>query len=173
MFIHYIADYNENYKMLRWLMGGLDVIGFKSIKNIFPFWLLGTVLILIKARDLDQLSFGAFLAHSRGVNVARSQKICYFASSIAVSSTVCLTGPIGFVGLIIPHILRFIIGPSYIYLMPASIFAGAGFLILCDTFARVIFSPIEIPVGVLTAMIGGPFFIILLFKEKKKYSFEN
>lgn len=171
LFAHYMADFTESYKMLRWLMGGLDVIGYRSLIPVLPFWVVGMALLLLKSRDLDQLSFGAYVAHSRGVDVSRSQKTCYVASSLIVAAVVSLAGPIGFVGLIVPHTVRFLIGPSYRFLLPASIFAGAGFLIVCDMVSRTILSPTEIPVGVLTALIGGPFFIVLLFREKKKYYF--
>lgn len=169
LFSQYIADFTESHKMLRWLMGGLDVIGYDQLLRIAPFWLLGIVLLLLRSRDLDQLSFGAYLAASRGVDVARSQKICYVSASLVIGAVVSLAGPIGFVGLIVPHSVRFIIGPANRYLMPASLFAGAGFLIICDTVARTLLAPTEIPVGVLTAIIGGPFFLILLFREKKRY----
>ncbi len=172
LFAHYMADFTESYKMLRWLMGGLDIIGYDAMIKILPFWIPGMILLLVKARDLDQLSFGAYLAWSRGVDVNRSQKICFLAASLATSAVVSLAGPIGFVGLIVPHTVRFLIGPSYRLLLPASIFAGAGFLIICDMVARTIMAPTEIPVGVLTAMIGGPFFVWLLFREKKKFVFE-
>ncbi len=173
LFAHYLADFTESHQMLRWLMGGLDIIGYKTIIKILPFWVLGVVLLFIKARDLDQLSFGSYVAWCRGVDVARSQKICYLAASLITASVVSLSGPIGFVGLIVPHSVRFLIGPSHRALLPASMFAGAGFLILCDTVARTVLAPTEIPVGVLTAMVGGPFFVALLFREKKKYAFEE
>ncbi len=169
LFAHYVADYTESHKMIRWLMGGLDVVGFEGVWSILPMYVLGMLMIFPRMRDLDQLSFGEILAHSRGVDVNRSQKICYLASSLLVSSVVCLGGPIGFVGLIVPHSVRFLVGPSHRILLPASAFAGAGFLILCDTVGRTMFAPTELPVGILTALIGGPFFIGLLFREKKKF----
>lgn len=173
LFTHYLADFTESHKMLRWLMGGLDIIGYGSILKILPFWGAGITLLLIKMRDLDQLSFGSYVAWSRGVDVARSQKTCFLAASLVTSAVVSLAGPIGFVGLIVPHTIRFLVGPSHKLLLPSSMFAGAGFLIICDTVARTVLAPTEIPVGVLTAMVGGPFFIALLFREKKKYAFEE
>jgi len=173
LFVHYISDFTESYKMMRWLMGGLNVIEYGEIIRILPFWFISIVLLLYKARDLDQLTLGHYIAWSRGVNVARTLKLSYFAASMLTASVVSIAGPIGFVGLIVPHTIRFLIGPSYPRLMVASIFAGAGFLMFCDTFARVIIAPTEIPVGILTALIGGPFFIILLFKEKGKLSYEE
>lgn len=173
LFVHYISDFTESHRMLRWLMGGLDIIGYQTILRILPFWVLGILLLLAKTKDLDLLSFGSYLAWSRGVDVARTQKLCYFSASLLTGAVVSLAGPIGFVGLIVPHTVRFLIGPSYQFLLPASIFAGAGFLILSDTVARTMIAPTEIPVGVLTAILGGPFFIALLFREKRKFSYHD
>ena len=173
LFVHYIADFTESHQMLRWLMGGLDIIGYGALLRILPFWLGGLALLLAKSRDLNQLSFGAYLASSRGVDVAGSQRLCYVAASLLTSSVVSLAGPIGFVGLIVPHTVRFLVGPDHRLLLPASIFAGAGFLMICDTVSRTVLAPIEIPVGILTGLIGGPFFVGFLFREKKKYTFEG
>ena len=173
LFAHYLADFSENHKMLRWMMGGLDILGFDSIISLLPLWLIGLVWIVLRSRDLDQLAFGGLVAHSRGVNVQRSQKALYIASSLMVSSVVCVAGPIGFVGLIVPHSIRFLLGPSHLPLLVASGFAGAGFLVLCDAVARTLLAPMELPVGILTALIGGPFFIGLLFREKKRHVYED
>ncbi len=173
LFAHYLADFTESHKMMRWMMGGLDIIGYDSIISLLPLWGAGLLWIILRSRDLDQLSFGGLAAHSRGVNVTRSQKSLYIASSLLVSSVVCVAGPIGFVGLIVPHSIRFILGPSHGPLLIGSAFAGAGFLVICDTFARTIMAPMELPIGVLTALIGGPFFIGLLFREKGKHGFED
>lgn len=173
LFAHYLADFTESHKMLRWMMGGLDVIDYSSILSLLPLWLAGLLWVGFRARDLDQLAFGGLVAHSRGVDVTRSQKSLYIASSLLVSSVVCVAGPIGFVGLIVPHSIRFILGPSHTPLLIASAFAGAGFLVLCDAAARTMLAPMELPIGVLTALIGGPFFIGLLFREKKRRGFEE
>lgn len=173
LFVHYVSDFAESYKMMRWLMGGLNVIEYGDTLSILPFWLIATVILLSRSRDLDQLTLGHYIAWSRGVNVSRTLKLSYFAASMLTASVVSLAGPIGFVGLIVPHTIRFLIGPSYPKLMLACLFAGAGFLVVCDTVARVIIAPTEIPVGILTALIGGPFFIILLYKEKGKLSYEE
>lgn len=172
LFAHYFADFTESHQMVRWLMGGLDVIGYRSIASILPLWGAGLALLLFLAGDLDQLSLGEQMATGRGVDVGRSQKLCYVAASLLTSAVVSLAGPIGFVGLIVPHAVRFLIGPLNRVLLPACIFAGAGFLVICDTVARTVLAPVELPVGILTAMIGGPFFIGLLFREKRKLAIQ-
>ncbi len=169
LFVHYAADFAESYRMVRWLMGGLDILGFDAVWGVLPFWLLGGGVLLLKSSDLNQLSFGSYMAHVRGVDVVKSPRMIYGASSLIVAAVVSVAGPIGFVGLIVPHTVRFLIGPDHRILMPACLLAGAGFLVICDTVARTIFAPTELPVGILTALIGGPFFIGLLFREKRKY----
>ncbi|RJO63255.1 MAG: iron ABC transporter permease [Myxococcales bacterium] len=170
LFVHYLADFSESFKMVRWLMGGLDIVGYRPLLGMLPLWLVGVWLLLTRRQDLDQLSFGDYLAHAHGVDVERAQRLSYLAASLLVSAVVSVAGPIGFVGLVVPHSVRFLIGPSLRLLMPACLFAGAAFLVLCDTAARIVIAPSEIPVGVLTALIGGPFFIGLLFREKRRMS---
>lgn len=168
--VHYFADFTESHRMIRWMMGGLDVIGYRALLSILPVWIFGSAVLLVKSRDLNLMTFGDYLAESRGVDVGRAQRWCYLAASLITGCVVSLAGPIGFVGLIVPHTVRLLIGPDYRLLMPASLFAGAGFLILCDTAARTILAPSEIPVGVLTAAIGGPFFLALLYSQKGSLS---
>lgn len=167
--IHYFSDFTESHRMIRWMMGGLDVLGYRSLISIFPLWLLGTIILILKSRELNLITFGDYLAQARGVNVGRTQRISYLSASLITGCVVSLAGPIGFVGLIVPHTVRLLIGPDYRMLMPASLFAGAGFLILCDTISRTVLAPTEIPVGVLTALIGGPFFLGLLFRKKVRF----
>ena len=167
LFIHYIADFTENQQMIRWMMGGLDVVGMRSVVSILPFWVVGIAATFYLSRDLNVMSFGETYASAKGVNVPRTQKLTFIFASLMTGTVVSAAGPIGFVGLIVPHALRFITGPDIRLLAPASAFAGAGFLAICDTIARTILPTTEIPVGVLTAMIGGPFFLFLLLRHKK------
>jgi ABC-type Fe3+-siderophore transport system permease subunit len=167
LLVHYFSDMTESHRMIRWMMGGLDILGYDGLLKILPLWIIGVGALLFKARDLNQMTFGTYMAESRGVDVARSQKVCYFAASLITGAVVSLAGPIGFVGLIVPHTVRFFVGPDYRVLLPVSMFAGAGFLIICDTAARTILAPGEIPVGALTAALGGPFFLGLLFRMKR------
>lgn len=168
LLVHYLSDFTESYQMMRWLMGGLDIIEIKVVGRVFPLWLIGVLAILFYARDLNQISFGDYRAATVGVDVGRLQKVSFIAASLVTATAVSLAGPIGFVGLIVPHAVRLMIGPDHRMLLPSSLFAGGGFLIVCDTIARTVLAPLEIPVGILTAFIGGPFFIGLLLREKKK-----
>jgi len=112
------------------------------------------------------MSTGIQSAMSRGVDIVRTQKIGFLMASLLTGTVVAVSGPIGFVGLIVPHIIRLMVGPDLRLLLPASIFFGASFLVLCDTVARTIIAPTEIPVGIITAMLGGPFFVWLLKRPK-------
>ena len=167
--IHYLADFTESHRMIRWMMGGLDVIGYRALLAVAPIWAVGVCILLAYSRELNLITFGEYLAEARGVDVGRAQRVCYFSASLITGAVVSLAGPIGFVGLIVPHTVRLLIGPDYRLLLPASLFAGAGFLVLCDTVARTVLAPTEIPVGVLTALIGGPFFLALLFRQKGQW----
>jgi len=170
LFIHYLADFTENHQMIRWMMGGLDIVGYKSLTSVLPLWAIGVAALIYLSSDLNVLSFGATMASAKGVDVPRTQKATFLFASMITGAVVSAAGPIGFVGLIVPHALRFITGPDMRILVPACAFAGAGFLALCDTAARTIHPSVEIPVGVLTAMIGGPFFLLLLLRHKKRWS---
>lgn len=152
--------------MDRWMMGGLDITGYRELLSVLPLLVPGILILLLTARGLDQISFGEDLAHGRGVDVARLQKICFFCGSLATGAVVAVAGPIGFVGLIVPHTVRRIVGPDHRLLLPCTLLAGGGFLILCDTVARTIIAPTELPVGVITALLGGPFFIYLLVRSR-------
>ncbi|MCD6499879.1 MAG: iron ABC transporter permease [Deltaproteobacteria bacterium] len=164
---HYIADFGNSYRMLRWLMGGLGVTGYRSLFQILPFAATGLAFQFVITADLNVLAGGEDLARTRGVDVAWTQKIAYFGASLATAAVVAVVGPIGFVGLIVPHVVRSITGPDHRILLPAASGAGGVFLIACDTLARTVFAPAELPVGVLTALIGGPFTIILLMRHRE------
>jgi iron complex transport system permease protein len=111
------------------------------------------------------MSISDEIAIARGVDVKNTRKIVFFATSIMVAAVVAFCGPIGFVGLMAPHICRLLVGPDHKILTPASVLFGGAFLTLCDTVARTLIAPAEMPVGVITALLGGPFFIWLLLKN--------
>jgi iron complex transport system permease protein len=113
------------------------------------------------ARPLNLMSAGSDAAASRGVNVERVQRSAFFAASLATGAAVSVGGPIGFVGIIVPHLVRLLVGADHRLVLPASTFFGAAFLVGCDALARTIIAPIELPVGIITAVIGGPFFLWL------------
>ena len=163
LFIHYAANFEQSYMMVRWMMGTLsDATSFAPVLQTAPFVLLAVVALTLISPELNPLAAGEEWAAARGVNVERIKKLCYFAGSVLTGAVTAFSGPIGFVGLIVPHTLRLVAGPDHRLLIPGSFFLGGAFLIVCDTFARTILAPTEIPVGVITALLGGPFFIALL-----------
>ncbi len=167
LFIHYAAaDFTESFLMIRWMMGGLTNAGYDLILKTAPFVLAAFTILLWCAADLNALAAGEDWARTRGVDVGRLKKTSFFVGSVLTGVVTAVAGPIGFVGLIVPHSLRLIVGPDHRILVPSAFFGGAGFLVLCDTAARTLFAPSEMPVGILTALLGGPFFIVLLKRRK-------
>ncbi len=162
MFIHYMADFGQSFQIIRWLMGGLDITDYKTILSVCPVVFGGIFILMFISRDMNLISTGVHSASSRGVNVGRIQKVGFITASLITGTVVATCGPIGFVGLIVPHIVRLFVGPDLRILIPTSMLFGASFLIICDTFARTLLAPTEIPVGIITAMLGGPFFVWLL-----------
>ncbi len=167
MFVRYMSDPHKLIILDRWLMGGLDVSGYRSLAAVLPLTLPALVLVFCQANNLNQLGFGEELAAGRGINVTSVQIITFLGGSVLTASVVSVAGPIGFVGLIVPHVLRLILGPDHRVLLGAAFFGGGAFLALADTFARTAFAPAELPVGVFTAMMGGPFFLVLLVRKAK------
>jgi iron complex transport system permease protein len=165
MFIHYISDISQSFQIVRWLMGGLDVTDYSTLLCISPLVLIGIACLIFFSRDLNLLSAGIESAQSRGVDIILVQRVGFICASLITGAVVSVCGPITFLGLIVPHIVRLIVGPDNRILIPASMFFGAAFLIMCDTVARTIIAPAEIPVGIITAMLGGPFFVWLLRKK--------
>jgi iron complex transport system permease protein len=166
LLVQYTADFTQSYQMVRWVMGGLDIIEFKRLAVITPLVFLGLVALVSLSRRMNIMALGDETARSLGVPVARSRKAAFAAASIATGSAISLAGPVLFVGLMVPHLLRLLFGPDHRLLVPTSIFAGAAFVVMCDTVARTVFAPTEIPVGVITALLGGPFFLWLLLRHK-------
>jgi iron complex transport system permease protein len=166
MFIHYMADFSQSFRIIRWLMGGLDITNYKTILSVCPVVFLGIFILMFISRDMNLISTGVHSASSRGVNVGRIQKVGFITASLITGTVVANCGPIGFVGLIVPHIVRLFVGPDLRILIPTSMLFGASFLIICDTFARTLLAPTEIPVGIITAMLGGPFFVWLLKRRR-------
>lgn len=167
LFVHYLADFTETYRMIRWLMGGLQVTGWYYSLVLFPFVSLTFFYLFRKAVALNIISSGDEMALSKGVDVLRLQRGVFLISSVLVGIIVAFAGPIGFIGLIIPHLIRLIVGADHRKLLITAPIFGGTFLIWCDTFSRIIISPAELPVGIITAMLGGPFFIWLLIRQKR------
>jgi iron complex transport system permease protein len=165
LFVQYLADFTQTYRTVRWLMGDLDVGGFGPILASMPLVLLAFIAFATLPRSLNLLGVGADTAASRGVDVGRTQRIAFLSASLATSAAVSLAGPIGFVGIVVPHLVRLMVGVDHRLVLPASALFGAAFLIGCDVVSRTILAPVEVPVGVVTAMLGGPFFLWLLVRK--------
>jgi len=163
MFVQFLSSLRHSFQIVRWLMGGLEVFGWSGLLSMTPFLAIGLVAIAAYLPQLNLLLTGEDLAATRGVDVKRTKLVLYFATSLAVSAIVAVCGPIGFVGLMSPHICRLLLGSDHRVLGPASFLFGSAFLVVCDTIARTIIAPAEIPVGVITALCGGPFFLWILF----------
>jgi iron complex transport system permease protein len=164
-FVRYLADFTETLRTVRWLMGSLDVGSFAPIAvSTVP---LGAALVGFATlpRALDLVSMGADTAAARGVDVDRAERVALVSASLATGAAVALAGPVGFVGIVVPHLVRLIVGADHRIVLPASGLFGASFLIACDLIARTVFAPTELPVGIVTALIGGPFFLWLLFRS--------
>ena len=167
MGVRYFASPHIVVNMDHWLMGGLNVTGYREVISVLPLLVPGALVLLSLARPLDQLSLGEEMASGRGVNVVRMQVLAFFFGSMAVASVVAVAGLIGFVGLIVPHTVRRLTGPDHRLLLPCTVLAGGGFLVLCDMVARTLLAPTEIPVGIITSVLGGPFFIYLLVQGRR------
>jgi iron complex transport system permease protein len=165
LFLQYTATLGDSYRIVRWLMGGLAGVGVREVVHMLPFVAVGLTALMWRARELDLLTTGADLAASRGVDVIRSRKTVFLAASFMVGGIVAACGPIGFVGLMAPHICRLVVGAEHRLLLPASLVFGGVFLAVCDTAARMVMAPVELPVGVITAFLGGPFFLWLLLRR--------
>ncbi|MGH7739905.1 MAG: FecCD family ABC transporter permease, partial [bacterium] len=162
----FLADFTQSYAMMHWMMGSLDVVDWPSVARL-AILECGTFLFLFAlGRDLNLLAAGEEIARVKGVAAARVIVLSVLAASLLTSAVVAVTGPIAFVGLIVPHIYRIWVGNDHRYLLACSALGGGAFLTLCDTAARSFFGPTEIPVGVLTAILGVPVLLFLLFRRR-------
>lgn len=168
LFIQYLSGVHDSFRIMRWLMGGLTISGYQQLLQLLPLVALSTAIMLWLSRELNLLMAGDDIAISRGVAVKRVRYLLFFTTSLCVGGIVALCGPIGFVGMMVPHICRLIIGTDHRWLIPATLMFGGGFLILCDTLARLIIAPAELPVGVITTLLGGPFFLWLLIRSRRQ-----
>ncbi len=171
LLLQYISDFTQSFMVIRWLMGSIDVTGYSVPILMLVFTSAGVIIIYFQSLKLNLMSISDEIAITRGVGVKGTRKIIFFATSIMVAAVVAFCGPIGFVGLMAPHICRLLVGCDHKILIPASVLFGGAFLALCDTVARTLIAPAEIPVGVITALLGGPFFIWLLLKDTDKSGF--
>jgi iron complex transport system permease protein len=165
--IQYFTDYSRALQILRWTIGSLDVVGFDLIWRMLLFLVPGWVVLALMARDLHLIALDEETAASLGVNVRRSERLVYAASSLIVGVTVAVGGTIGFVGLIVPHAVRLLFGEDVRVVLPCAFLLGAAFLMLADAVARTILGVGELPVGAITALAGGPVFLWLLRRQQR------
>jgi iron complex transport system permease protein len=155
-------------EILFWTMGGLSFRGWSYTLMLLPYVLVGLIVIWGSARSLNLLALGERQAAHMGLHVERLKLSTLIVSTLLTAAAVSVSGVIGFVGLVIPHVIRLITGPDYRLIVPLSALGGAIFTMWCDTVARSILAPTEIPLGVVTAFIGAPFFAYLLHRNKKQ-----
>ncbi len=167
LFLQYLADFGQSFAIVRWLLGGIDSVEYGTLAWLAAAVIPYVVYLTWKAREWNLLSIGEEWAASRGVSTQRLMLAGYLAGSLIAGSVTSLTGPIGFVGLIVPHALRLRLGADHRVLIPCAFLLGAAFLAASDTLARTVLAPTEIPVGVVTALMGGPFFIWLLRSRRR------
>jgi iron complex transport system permease protein len=168
LFLQYLADSTQTFRMVRWMMGGLSVVGYMEVLWLLPWVLGGTAALFALRWELNLLLTGEELAASRGVDLARLRRQALLATSLMIGALVAVAGPIGFVGLIVPHMLRRLVGHDHLFLVPACVLGGGAFLTLCDAVGRTVMAPAELPVGILTALLGGPFFLWLLVWRRRE-----
>jgi iron complex transport system permease protein len=164
-FVQYMVDFTDWYRTARWLLGNLDVSSFGPIAATVPLLLVSFALFAVLPRTLNLLTLGEDVAVARGVDLGRAQRIAFLSASLATGAAVSLAGPIGFIGIVVPHLVRLLVGADHRIVLPAATLFGAAFLVTCDLIARTVMSPIELPVGIVTAMVGGPFFLWLLVRR--------
>jgi iron complex transport system permease protein len=166
MFITSIMEPNRSFGMMSWLMGTLTAPGYPALLVLTCYLFVGTLVLFRQAPSLNLLTLGEEAARSLGVEVETVKKAVFFTSALLTGAVVSVSGMIGFVGMVIPHAVRMTLGADHRLLFPASALVGGMFLMAADTVARTLLAPGEIPVGIVTALVGGPFFIYLLMARR-------
>jgi iron complex transport system permease protein len=166
-FIQYLSDFTNVFRILHSLLGGLEGVGYPELLQLACFVLPGILLLAFLPDELNLLGLGEELAKSRGLSVKRVHQLLFLGTSLIVGGVVSVCGPIGFVGMMAPHIGRLMVGGEHRRLIPVTILLGGSLLTLCDTLARSLIAPAEIPVGVITALLGCPFFLWLLLRQNR------
>lgn len=168
-FISFLMTRHEDEleKIYMWTLGSFGAASWEKIRFLLFFLMAGCIVLYAFGRELNLLSAGEDTAQTLGVSLRTTRAVVIVAGTFLAASCVSVSGVIGFVGLIVPHCMRLIFGPDHRRLLPCAMLAGAGFMIFCDTLARTVTAPTEIPVGVVTAIIGAPYFIYLLARSKR------
>jgi iron complex transport system permease protein len=163
-----LRSQGELRRAIAWMLGGFALGGWPPVYAMLPYAALGLGTLIVLSRPLNVLQFGDDQAQQMGLNVERLKLVVVVATSFVTAAAVAFSGTIGFVGLAVPHVVRLLWGPDYRRLLPLAILGGAAALLLADTAARVILAPQELPVGVVTALLGAPFFVWLLRRAKQQ-----
>lgn len=162
----FLADDRQLRDITFWMLGSLGGATWAKTLAILPFLAVTLAALPLVARGLDLLVLGEAQAFHAGIAVERLKRICILIIAIAVGAAVSVSGVIGFVGIVVPHLLRIVIGPGHRLLLPASVLLGAAMMVCADTVARVLAAPAELPIGIVTAAIGAPFFLVLLLRQR-------
>ncbi len=170
VFFQYTFDYSDTFSLLRWLMGGVSVSGYKEIVFLLLPLLIFLLVVFFFKKEFLLISAGEDFAQSRGLDVARFRILSFLALSFFVGTVVSICGPIGFIALIVPHLARSWGGSDYASTVAFTFLLGGGLLVLADFLARILMPPVEIPVGIVTSLFGAPFFLLLLIAQLKKNS---
>jgi iron complex transport system permease protein len=165
MFLNSIVDFYQAQGLLFWLMGSLSTRAYLTVAFIWSYILLGFLWLWTKGLSLNLITLGEEAAMQLGVETGSLQRQIFVAASLMIGAMVSVSGMIGFIGLMVPHVMRLIVGSDHRLLLPASFLAGGIFLAWADTIARILLAPAELPVGIITAFLGGPFFLFLLYRE--------
>jgi iron complex transport system permease protein len=168
MLMFTLSSENSVQAAFLWLMGNFSAFDERLLPFVTVIVLISIIILSLSGNVINAVSLGGEKSKTFGMNIERNIKFLFFTASFITAATVSICGVVGFVGLMIPHIMRKIIGSNNVILIPASAFSGAIFLPLCDTLSRMLFSPVLIPVGVITSIIGGLFFVCLLLKPDRK-----
>jgi iron complex transport system permease protein len=161
-----LSDRESMTQIIYWLYGSVGMRGWSHIQLILPFMLIGSFILIYHYRELNALALGEDAADHIGVDVKKGKTFVLIGASLLTGAAVAVSGSIGFVGLVIPHFVRLVTGPNHRHVLPLSMLVGGAFLILADLMARTIIAPKELPIGVITALIGAPVFALLLIRER-------
>ncbi|WHZ01162.1 iron ABC transporter permease [Neobacillus sp. YX16] len=161
-----LSDRESMTQIIYWLYGSVGMRGWSHIQLILPFMLIGSFILIYHYRELNALALGEDAADHIGVDVKKGKTFVLIGASLLTGAAVAVSGSIGFVGLVIPHLVRLVTGPNHRHVLPLSMLVGGAFLILADLMARTIIAPKELPIGVITALIGAPVFALLLIRER-------
>lgn len=168
MFLNSIVDFYQAQGLLFWLMGSLSTRAYLTVAFIWAYIIFGFLWLWAKGLSLNLITLGEEAAMQLGVETGALQRQVFVASSLMIGAMVSVSGMIGFIGLMVPHAMRLIVGGDHRLLLPASFLGGGIFLCWADTLARIMLAPAELPVGIITAFLGGPFFLVLLYREGRR-----